>query len=747
MGFQLSPGVNVTEIDLTTIVPAIQTTAGGYVGAFQWGPVEQRVLVDSEANLVSLFGKPNTDTFVDFYTASNFLGYGNNLQVVRVVDSTGDPFMKALVTDGEGQRFITGETVKAFDASGTVTAVGTSLSGGENANYIFLDVTSGTFKPGDSLYRLSGTEGWLKMTTIDQELTVAMDYITGGGVDAAGLEKYGPTGANAYETLNVKAAGTSAIKDTVVIGALTTSSSHVQFYDPNGLNFGGTTGDLNLVSGDRVMTSSDELLFTCHGQNAGEAGADLTGDSTATPSITIVNGSSGAKNSVDTGTGLLLKNDDDYDASSSLGSYKFVAKYPGTLGNSLKVVVIAGSDNGWTGDTVSSYVAQFDSAPTDTDLHILVVDADGKWTGTAGEVLEKWGDLSLTVGAKRDDGTSKYWKEVLNQQSAYLWAGGSATAATVSAVITMVNGVDGNSTVADSDRQTGWDLFEDAETVDVSLLLGGGAEGTLSKYIIDIADARKDCVAFVSPAKNAVVGVLNPTTAQQNVVAYRDGTGDYTSNNVNKSSSYAVMDSGWKYQYDAYNDVFRYIPLNGDIAGLCVRTDTQQDPWWSPAGFNRGQIRDVVKLALNPRKAHRDNLYKAGVNPVVAFPGEGTVLFGDKTMQSKPSAFDRINVRRLFIVLEKAIATAAKFSLFEFNDSFTRAQFKAMIEPFLRDCQSRRGLTDFKVVCDESNNTGEVIDSNRFVADIYIKPARSINFIQLNFIATRTGVSFEEIAN
>ena len=743
MGFQLSPGVNVTEIDLTTIVPAIQTTAGGYVGAFQWGPVEQRVLVDSEANLVSLFGKPNTDTFVDFYTASNFLGYGNNLQVVRVVDSTGDPLVKALVTDGEGTRFITGETIKAFDSSGTVTAVGTSVSG--EANAVFLDVTSGAFKPGDKLYRLSGSEGWLPITTIDQELTVAMDYITGGGVVAAGLEKYGPTGENAYETLNVKAADSSSIKDTVVIGELDTSASTVKFYDPNGLNFGGTTGDLNLVSGDRVMTSTDDLLFLCHGQNAGEAGADLTGDSTATPSISITNGSAGAKNAVDSGNGVLIKNDDDYDASTSLGGYKFVAKYPGTLGNSVKVVVITNS--GWSDSTLSSYVAQFDSAPLDTDVHILVLDSTGDWTGTAGEVIEKWADLSVTVGAKRDDGTSKYWKEVLNQQSAYLWAGGDTTAVDTAGQFQLSNGVDGNSTVADSDRQTGWDLFEDAETVDVSLLLGGGAEGTLGKYIIDIADARKDCVAFVSPAKSAVVGVLNPTTAQQNVVAYRDGTGDYTSNNVNKSSSYAVMDSGWKYQYDAYNDVFRYIPLNGDIAGLCVRTDTQQDPWWSPAGFNRGQIRDVVKLALNPRKAHRDNLYKAGVNPVVAFPGEGTVLFGDKTMQSKPSAFDRINVRRLFIVLEKAIATAAKFSLFEFNDSFTRAQFKAMIEPFLRDCQSRRGLTDFKVVCDESNNTGEVIDSNRFVADIYIKPARSINFIQLNFIATRTGVSFEEIAN
>ena len=258
--------------------------------------------------------------------------------------------------------------------------------------------------------------------------------------------------------------------------------------------------------------------------------------------------------------------------------------------------------------------------------------------------------------------------------------------------------------------------------------------------IDEICDKRKDCVAFLSPEKADVVDVLNTTTQKDNVIDFRD-------NQLNRSSSYAVLDSGYKYQFDRYNDVFRYVPLNGDIAGLCVRNDEVADPWFSPAGFNRGQIKRVTRLAFNPRKAHRDELYKAGVNPVVSFPGEGVVLFGDKTLQSKPSAFDRINVRRLFIVLEKAIATAAKFSLFELNDSFTRAQFKNLVEPFLRDVQGRRGITDFKVVCDESNNTGEVIDRNEFVADIFIKPARSINFIQLNFIATRTGVDFSELTS
>jgi phage tail sheath protein FI len=205
------------------------------------------------------------------------------------------------------------------------------------------------------------------------------------------------------------------------------------------------------------------------------------------------------------------------------------------------------------------------------------------------------------------------------------------------------------------------------------------------------------------------------------------------------------MDSGWKYQYDKFNDVYRYVPLNGDTGGTMVRTDQQRDPWYSPAGFNRGNIKNVIKLAFNPNKAERDVLYKAGVNPVVSFPGQGTVLFGDKTLLAKPSAFDRINVRRLFIVLEKSISTASKFTLFEFNDEFTRANFVNLVEPFLRDVQGRRGITDFRVVCDESNNTPEVIDRNEFIGDIFIKPARSINFIQLNFVAVRTGVDFSEV--
>jgi len=279
-------------------------------------------------------------------------------------------------------------------------------------------------------------------------------------------------------------------------------------------------------------------------------------------------------------------------------------------------------------------------------------------------------------------------------------------------------------------------LFQNKENINISLVLTGDADITVQQYVIDnIANERADCIAFISPPSSNVVNQAGNETT--NITAWLAA--------LSRSTSYAVADSGWKYQFDKYNNVYRWIPLNGDVAGLCAYTDTVRDPWFSPAGFNRGAIKNCIKLAWNPSKTYRDTLYAAGVNPVVSFPGQGTILYGDKTLQAKPSAFDRINVRRLFIILEKSIATAAQYSLFEFNDEFTRGQFVALVTPFLRDVQGRRGITDFKVVCDTTNNTGQVIDTNRFVGDIYIKPARSINFIQLNFVAVGTGVDFTTV--
>ena len=388
---------------------------------------------------------------------------------------------------------------------------------------------------------------------------------------------------------------------------------------------------------------------------------------------------------------------------------------------------------------------------TGDEIHVVVVDEDGQITGTKGDVLETFGAVSKASDAKTAQGSNNYYPDVIYNQSNYIYwmdhnAGGSnwGTAASgltftnVTAVseVSLANGNDG--TVATTAQKlTAYTKFADAETVEVSLIMAGNGDATHIDNLITIAENRKDAVVFASPERSDVVNIADDNTQKTNVVSFFNGI---------RSTSYAVFDSGYKYTYDRYNDLYRYVPLNGDIAGLTARTDLIADSWFSPAGLNRGIVRGAVKLAFNPSKTQRDELYRARVNPVATFPGQGTVLFGDKTGLTAPSAFDRINVRRLFITLEKAIATASKFQLFEFNDEFTRANFRNIVEPFLREVQGRRGITDFLVVCDETNNTGEVIDRNEFIAEIFVKPARSINFITLQFIATRTGVSFDEVA-
>ena len=385
------------------------------------------------------------------------------------------------------------------------------------------------------------------------------------------------------------------------------------------------------------------------------------------------------------------------------------------------------------------------------EIHVIVVDEDGVISGVQNTVLEVYSKLSKASDAKTPQGDSNYYPNVIYGRSKYIfWMdhnasgtnwGNTASGTTYTAVnsptaTSLISGSNG-SAVTNAQKKTAYEKFLDSETVDVGLIIAGPGDAVHVDNVITIAEDRKDAVAFVSPERSDVVNVPNSNKQVADVLAFYSSI---------RSSSYVVFDSGYKYMYDRYNDVYRFVPLNGDIAGLSARTDLVADSWYSPAGFNRGIIRGAVKLALNPNKTQRDDLYRNRVNAVVTFPGQGTVLFGDKTGLSAPSAFDRINVRRLFIVLEKAIATASKFQLFEFNDEFTRANFRNIVEPFLREVQGRRGITDFLVVCDETNNTGEVIDRNEFVAEIFIKPARSINFITLQFIATRTGVSFEEVA-
>ena len=610
MAFQVSPGVVTKEIDLSSIIPAVSTTIAGYAAHFEWGPADKLVTVDSENNLVALFGEPKEGNFKEWFPAANFLGYGSNLRLTRYVQSG-----------------VTG----AFNAGGP-----------------------------------AGPEG-------------------GGGI----------------------------------------------------------SGPYSLIKNEDQLDSALAVFepgFQSH----------------------------------------------------------FHARYPGSKGNSLKVVWHDGGDvEGYTADYASwQYANQFEvnmpfttgwaeqltgSSTIYDGINIAVIDEKGEFSGVRGTVLETFSGLSKAGNAVNSDGTNNNYRTVINGASRYIYAtaypeGGTFNSGTTGAPsdyqwgtqltsttvlkFDRLNAAAGDTTgyalslaggtgeFADSPIPTtgssaGFGLLSDTDSEDISIIIGGPSTATRAIGIVDIADARKDCVAFISPEESDCLASGIPLTQASSETAVLD----FRNTQLNKSSSYAFLDSGWKYQYDRYSDSYRWIPLNGDVAGIAVRSDENSETWFSPAGFNRGQVRGVVKLAFNPSKTNRDNLYKDQVNPVVSFPGEGTVLFGDKTLLAKPSAFDRLNVRRLFIVLEKAIATAAKYQLFEQNDTFTRSHFKTMIEPFLRDIKARRGITEFKVVCDNSNNSSAVIDRNEFVADIFIKPTKSINFITLSFVATSQGVDFSEIGS
>ena len=534
-----------------------------------------------------------------------------------------------------------------------------------------------------------------------------------------------------------------------------------------------TAGAIGNSLGVSMCTSAAAYEETLDGTSAGEvSGTPAAGATTVT--VSAAGGS--ASNHYNVGDIVHFGEADgqQYEVTAISGADLTIRQLDNPNGGGLKSALTSGQAvrRRW------KYYDLFDSAPgtspyatgkgvTNDEMHIVVFDNTGDITGfrtdTAGErtgaVIETYAFLSQHPNAKTPQGGTNYYPDVIFKQSGFVYwldhpavlthagtvrtagqAYDNGTGTTGEIPFTLSGGADDDA-VTVGELDSAYQLFADAETVDVNLIMAGqvpnGADGvTHATNLIDLAEGRKDVVVFISPRREDVVNIASSTTQTANIKAFFDQLA---------SSSYAVFDSGYKYQFDKFNDVFRFVPLNGDIAGLCANTDQVADPFFSPGGFNRGQIRGAVKLAFNPNKAQRDILYPARINPVVTFPGQGTILFGDKTALAKPSAFDRINVRRLFILLEKAIATAAKFQLFEFNDEFTRAQFRNLVEPFLRDIQGRRGITDFSVVADGTNNTGEVIDRNEFVADIFIKPARSINFIQLNFIAVRTGVAFSEI--
>lgn len=754
MAFQLSPGVEVNEIDLTTIIPAVSTTRAGFAGFFNWGPIGTRVQVTSINDLVRVFGLPDNVNYTYWFTAANYLGYSNNLQIVRVVsEDSRNASVSVTGAAGSDQELI--ENEEDFAASSLTDAFYAKYPG-VLGNSISISVSDRTHLRLDPIFATSSTSGFADAPTSTSS-TVFYHMATETGVIGSDLLQFK---RGTPQTITGYTASFVLVDS---VGANLTVPANTQIGSTaSALAFNaGKTGVDGLISvGDYISIEQGGVkgyayvTGITHGTvsgttiGIGSSGFGFAAGTTSTAALNIT-----VLGKITTGNTFV--NADGITNARLLWKYynEFETELPSTSA------------------FVENHGNSFDL------VHTIVVDEDGAWTGTKGTVLERFGSLSKAPNAKALDGASIYYKDRINSNSNYIWSATKPSIITAGQAWETDSSSDGGSTYAALTRNfygsltggsagiptgndfytNGYELFADSETVDISLILGGPAEGIQAKQLVDLVGSRKDAVVFLSPPKNSVINTGETSksagVATANVVAYRDGTngadagGDqnYENDNLNVSSSYAVLDSGWKYMYDRFNDVFRFVPMNGDIAGIAVRSDNETETWFSPAGFNRGQLRGVVKLAYNPLKAQRDDLYQAGINPVVSFPGEGTILFGDKTLQSKPSAFDRINVRRLFIVLEKAIATAAKFSLFEQNDAFTRSQFRQLIEPFLRDVQSRRGIIDFKVVCDETNNTGEVIDRNEFVADIFIKPTRSINFITLNFIATRTGVSFDEI--
>ena len=696
MGFLVSPGVQVNEVDLTNVVPAVATSIGAICGPFQKGPVSSVTDISSEEQLVKVFGKPNSDNFEFFFTAANFLQYSDSLKVVRA---------ESAVTNAV--------------ASGSSVLI-------RDTDHYSASYASGQGSSGEWAARSAGTWG------------------NSIGVSICAT-------ANAYEQTAVTTTSAEEAAAQTVISV--TDADVINVGDL--VNFGETEGYEYEVTARDTTSGAETITIKLKDDPNGQ----------------------GLQSTISSGTNIRRR-------------WRFYDLFDGAPGTS------AWATQNGRGTADELHVAVYD---TTGDITGFDVDSNGERTNA---VIETFGRLSKNPSGKTAQGNNNYYPDVIYRQSEFVfWMDHNTSGANWGTDVDgaagsiILNGTDGSSTdagdnivfdrtdsgntdlgdevllesgtsgysvldtptknelgsgtddysVSAGELKTGYGKFEDTESLDVNLVLGGPGGGagdsasdqdTHVTMITDLVEKRRDCVGFVSPYRAATVNVTSSVTQTSNVKTAFD---------LCPSSSYMVFDSAYKYMYDKYNDVYRFVPMNGDTAGLCAFTDRVADAWFSPGGYNRGNVRGAIKLSYNPTKADRDILYRARVNPIVNFPGQGVVLFGDKTALTKPSAFDRINVRRLFLVLEKAIATASKFQLFEFNDEFTRAQFRSLVEPFLRDVQGRRGITDFSVVCDASNNTGFVIDRNEFVADIFVKPARSINFITLNFIATRTGVAFSEV--
>ena len=696
MSFLKSPGVHVREIDLTTIVPAVSTSIGAIAGAFEKGPVNSIVTVGSEEDLVKVFGKPqnSSNQFETFFTAANFLQYSDELKVVRCESGVTNAIASGtsiLIRDDDHYEdsFEDGQASVGEWAARTAGIHGNSLGVSICANATAYEETAVTTTSAEEAL------GQTVISVTDGTVFTIHDIVNFG--ETLGFE-YQVTAADA-STITIKLKDDPngvGLQSTIASG--TNIRRRWRFYDLFDAAPG--TSDYATQNQRGTLDEIHVVVYDQQGEINGFA-VESNGNRTSAVLETFANLSKNPNCKSPQGDSV-------YYADKIFRTSSFIYWMDHNS---------AGTNWGtdFTGET--SQIVMEDGGTDGAGANAgdnIVLDA----TGTSNE--DENGNIELEIG------------------------GTSYAALDTPTTSNLKNGTDDYAVTA-GELEIAYDNFEDTESVDVNLILGGKGGGagdsastqdTHVTMLHALVETRRDCVAFASPHRSATVGVSSSITATDNVVDAFD---------LCPSSSYMVFDSSYKQMYDKYNDVFRFVPMNGDTAGLCAFTDQVADAWFSPGGFNRGNVRGAIKLSYNPKKSERDQLYRARINPIVDFPGQGVVLFGDKTALAKPSAFDRINVRRLFLVLEKAISTAAKFSLFEFNDEFTRAQFRNLIEPFLRDVQGRRGIFDFRVVCDDTNNTGEVIDRNEFIGDIYIKPARSINFITLNFIAVRTGVEFSEV--
>ena len=730
-----SPGILIREVDLTQgRVDATSDKIGGIVGPFAKGPVGTVTRINTENDLVDKFGRPYDEDkhYETWMVASSYLAYGGIMNVVRADDSG----LKNSHDVGAGTTI----KVKSRDHYVELNYPSTPLNG----------VTVIAKNPGSWANDIRVA---IIDAQADQRLT--FDQTPEGGTQVAvgmGVTQAIPDGTVVSKT--GVGAGKTELLDGHLKGIITkVNSGNVDVKVVSHVSAAGTSTSVEYNNIYRFSTTGNIAVHTA-GQSVSYASTTVSGaiDWFGEQTLAVSSQTVGDTESVTT-----IK-------------WNSLANAPGT----------------------SAYAAA--RGAKNDEIHVVVIDGKGTITGNAGTILEKHLNLSKASDAEFSVGSPSYWNRYLESNSEYIFAG-SGTNQTL-----VTTGFDGtgfatftdggwNQNAEDADGPnifsacgpldltlsqgtnyggktgiepgaldsglddliTGYGLFENESEIDVDfLLMGSGKYGetstrALATKLIAVAEARKDAVAFISPYRGAILTDTSDDTAVT-VKSVEDATTNIIDFfNPITSSSYGIFDSGYKYMYDRFNDVFRYVPLNGDIAGTCARNDINNFPWFSPAGTSRGTILNAVKLAYNPGKIQRDRLYSSRVNPVIFSPGSGIILFGDKTGFAKSSAFDRINVRRLFIFLEDAIAAAARDQLFEFNDEITRANFVNIVEPFLRDVQAKRGIQDFIVICDETNNTAAIIDSNEFVADIYIKPARSINFIGLNFIATRTGVAFEEV--